>query len=85
MELVFLLTLPGLVVLITILGVIRLIHARVTGKARPGAASIGMDALDTLLRPGSEHRIEHTDQERVLREEQESGEPESPRDTPRSG
>lgn len=70
MELIFLLTLPGLVVLITVLGVVRIIRARMTGRPRPGSASVGLDMLDTLLRPGSEHRLEETEQKRVIREDQ---------------
>lgn len=70
MELIFLLTLPGLVILIIILGVIRLVRAKITGKPRPGSASTGLDMLDTLLRPGSEHRHQEIEQKRIIREEQ---------------
>lgn len=70
MELVFLLTLPGLVILIIVVGVIRMVHARVTGRPRPGSGSIGIDMLDTLLRPGSEHRLEETEQKRIIRQDQ---------------
>jgi hypothetical protein len=75
-EIVFLLTLPGLVILIIVTAVIRMIHARVTGKPRPSSGSVGIDMLDTLLRPGSEHRLEHNEQEKILREDQGNDEPE---------
>lgn len=65
MEILFLLSLPGLVVLITIAGVIQLARARKSGKKRPGAASFGLDLLDTTLRPGSEFKIIEQDKKRV--------------------
>lgn len=70
MELVFLLTLPAAVILITVVGVVRLIHAKATGRPRPGSASMGMDMLDTILRPGSEHRIVEVEKQRVIGEDQ---------------
>jgi hypothetical protein len=71
----FALSLPGLVVLIIALGSFKLLRAKVTGQARPGAASVGMDLLDVLLKPGSEHRVAEHESQQLFRENSESGEP----------
>lgn len=65
MEIFFLLSLPGLVVLIIIAGVINLIRAKKSGKRRPGAASFGIDMLDTTLRPGAEHKLIEQEKNRL--------------------
>lgn len=57
MSLLFLLSLPGLVVIIILAGVFQLIRAKQTGKKRPGAANFGLNMLDISLRPGSEHKV----------------------------
>jgi hypothetical protein len=69
-EFAFLLTLPAAVILITVIGAIRLIRAKASGKPRPGSASIGFDMLDTILRPGSEHRIIEVEKQKVIRDDQ---------------
>jgi hypothetical protein len=56
-EILFLLSLPGLVVILIFAGIFNLARAKKTGKRRPGAASFGLDQLDTALRPGSEHKL----------------------------
>jgi hypothetical protein len=68
-EVAFLLTLPAAVILITVIGAVRLIRAKALGKPRPSSASIGFDMLDTILRPGSEHRIVEVEKERAIRDE----------------
>jgi len=57
MAIFFALSLPGLVIVIIGLGVIQLLHAKKSGKRRPGSASAGMNLLDVILKPGSEHRL----------------------------
>jgi hypothetical protein len=69
-ELAFLLTLPAAVILITVIGAVRLIRAKASGRPRPSSASIGLDMLDTVLRPGSEHRIIEVEKQRVIRDDQ---------------
>ena len=53
----FALSLPGLVVVIILLGSIKLIRSKITGRRRPSSGSFGIDLLDTILKPGSEHRL----------------------------
>ncbi len=75
MSVLFALSLPGLVILLIALGVWQLLRAKVTGKRRPGSASIGIDLLDTVLKPGSEHRLFEKEHKRLQRDETEKGEP----------
>jgi hypothetical protein len=58
MILLFLLSLPGLVVIMIGLGAVQLVRARKNGTRRLGAGSIGLELLDTVLRPGSEHLLQ---------------------------
>ena len=64
MDVFFLLSLPGLVVVIIIAGVVQLARAKKSGKKRPGAASIGLDLFDTTFRPGTEHKIIEAEKKR---------------------
>ncbi len=61
----FALSLPGLVIVIIILGIFQLLRAKKTGKKRPGAASAGVNLLDLVLKPGSEHRIIEQEEEKM--------------------
>ena len=65
MEVLFLLSIPGLVVAIIIAGIFNLLRAKKSGKKRPGAASFGLDLLDTTLRPGSEHKLIEQEKNRL--------------------
>lgn len=65
MEVLFLLSIPGLVVAIIIAGIFNLLRAKKTGKKRPGTASFGLDLLDTTLRPGSEHKLIEQEKNRL--------------------
>lgn len=73
MVVLFLLSLPGLVVIMIGLGVIQLVRARVKGTKRPGAGSMGLELLDTVLRPGSEHLINEKESRKFIRNENEEG------------
>ena len=65
MEIFFILSLPGLVILLIIACGFNLIRAKKTGKKRPGAATFGIDMLDVALRPGSEHKIIENEKKRI--------------------
>ena len=65
MDIFFILSLPGLVVAIIIAGVIQLARAEKSGRRRPGAATFGLDILDTALRPGSEHKLIEQEKKRI--------------------
>lgn len=71
----FALSLPGLVIVIIALGVLQLVRAKITGKRRPGSASVGIDLLDTVLKPGSEHRILEQESMKIKRNENERDAP----------
>jgi len=71
----FALSLPGLVVILILVGVFQLATARVKGKKRPSSASIGIDLLDTILKPGSEHRLHEKESIQLLRDEEGEGAP----------
>jgi hypothetical protein len=65
----------SLVIIIIALGVVQLMRAKISGKKRPGSASAGIDLLDILLKPGSEHRVLEKESQQLQREEAESGAP----------
>lgn len=75
MEVLFLLSLPGLVVIVIGLGVYQLARARIKGTKRPGAGSAGINLLDTVLKPGSEHLMNEKESRRLLRDENEEAAP----------
>lgn len=68
----FALSLPGLVVLIIALGAVQLVRAKTSGKKRPGSATSGIDLLDVILKPGSEHRLLEQESMKIKRNENES-------------
>ncbi len=75
MTVFFALSLPGLVIVIIMLGVFQLLRAKLTGKKRPGAASAGVNLLDVILKPGSEHRIIEQEEKKMRIQEAEDGAP----------
>ena len=50
-------------------------RARFSGKRRPSSATTGIDLLDVLLKPGSEHRIMEQESVKMRRNESESDAP----------
>ncbi len=75
MEILFLLSLPGLVVIVIGLGVYQLVQARIKGTKRPGAGSAGINLLDTVLKPGSEHLINEKESRKLIRDENDEAAP----------
>lgn len=75
MVVFFLLSLPGLVVVVIGLGVYQLVRARIKGTKRPGAGSVGLDLLDTALKPSSEHLVNEKESRKLIRDESEEGAP----------
>lgn len=69
MSILFALSLPGLVIIIIALGVVQLVRAKISGEKRPGSATTGIDLLDTVLKPGSEHRLFEKEHKRLQRDE----------------
>lgn len=75
MVLLFLLSLPGLVVIVIGLGVFQLARARAKGTKRPGAGSAGINLLDTILKPGSEHLVNEKESRKLIRDENDEAAP----------
>ena len=75
MAIFFALSLPGLVIVIIVLGVFQLLRSKRTGKRRPGSASAGMNLLDVILKPGSEHRIIEQEEKKMRLQEAKNGVP----------
>jgi hypothetical protein len=71
----FALSLPGLVIVIIGLGVIQLLRSKKSGNRRPGSASAGMNLLDLVLKPGSEHRLIEQEEQKMKVQPSEDGAP----------
>ena len=61
--------------MIIVLGVFQLLRSKRTGKRRPGSASAGMNLLDVILKPGSEHRIIEQEEKKMRLQEAKNGVP----------
>ena len=57
------------------LGIYQLIRSRRSGSKRPSAGTIGIDLFDTVLKPGSEHRLLEKESKKLIRNESEEGAP----------
>ena len=79
MNVLFALTLPGLVVILTVAGVFELVVARTirvkTNAAKYPVASAGFDVLGLSLAPETRHRHEFDNSSRMLREDEGEGAP----------
>jgi hypothetical protein len=83
MTLVFVLTLPGLVVLLTIAGAVEFAFARLRARNAPNAqrlpvATAGFDMLGITLAPAVKHRIQHDACRKMRRAEIPDAAPEIP-------
>ena len=57
------------------LGVIQLLRSKKSGNRRPGSASAGMNLLDLVLKPGSEHRLIEQEEQKMRVQPSEDGAP----------
>jgi hypothetical protein len=84
-EVLFAMTLPALVIGLTVLGVVELLHARRRARRRAGRpgecrhgtamASTGFDILQEALYPSKKHEIEQREHEALMVETDEDGAP----------
>ena len=74
-SLFLLFTLPGLVVLITIVGMYKLIKSKITGKPMQGSSTTGLDILDQTFRPTSQFRIQEEEHKKITGQEYENDYP----------
>ena len=76
MGMVFAMTLPGLVILLVVLGLIERMSKGVgSGRGGHATAAAGFDVLGTAFDPGTKHRIEEQESEAVRRDGLEDGAP----------
>jgi hypothetical protein len=75
MGLLFAMTLPALVLLLTVLGIVELISAKRRGRRGSAMSSTGFDVLQEALYPSKKHEIEQRDHEALVTEEDAEGAP----------
>ena len=68
-------TLPGLVLLITLVGIFKLIRSKITGKPMRGSSTTGLDILDQAFRPTSQYRIQEEKRMKLSGQEYENDDP----------
>lgn len=68
MSTLFSLSLPGLVVILALLGAYEMLHAKATGRRPRGVANIGFNVMDLAFRPGSEHKIVEVESQKIKRQ-----------------
>lgn len=74
-NLFLLFTLPGLVVLITLVGMYKLIKSKITGKPMNGSSTTGLDILDQAFRPTSQYRIQEEKRRKNIGQNYENDDP----------
>ena len=77
MGMLIAMTLPGLVILLTVLGILELMSARSKHSKRHGTAmaSTGFDLLQEALYPSKRYEIEQREHESLMAEEDAEGAP----------
>ena len=73
--------LPGLVLLITLVGLYNLIKSKVTGKPMKGSSTSGLDILDLAFRPTSHFRIQEEERKKNTGQEYENDDPKDKKDS----
>lgn len=68
-------TLPALVLLLTVLGVLEVLSAKKRGRRGSAMSSTGFDILQEALYPSKKHEIEQRDHEALMSEEDAEGAP----------
>ncbi|HYN57364.1 MAG TPA: DUF6191 domain-containing protein [Motilibacterales bacterium] len=75
MEFLLAMTLPALVLVLTVLGVLDILRARGRGRHGSAMASTGFDILQQALYPSKKHEIEQREHESLMAEEDGQGAP----------
>jgi hypothetical protein len=68
-------TLPALVLALTVLGVLEMMSAKNRGRRGSAMSSTGFDILQEALYPSKKHEIEQRDHEALMAEEDGEGAP----------
>ena len=68
-------TLPALVLALTVLGVLEMLRAKRRGQRGGAMSSTGFDILQEALYPSKKHEIEQRDHEALMAEEDAEGAP----------
>jgi hypothetical protein len=73
LDLLFMMTIPGLVVLVTIIGLIRMLQSKISGKPMRGSSS-GFTIIEETFRPTAQYRIQEEQRKQIQADESEAGE-----------
>jgi len=73
LDLLFMMTIPGLVVLVTIIGLIRMLQLKISGKPMRGSSS-GFSIIEETFRPTAQYRIQEEQRKQIQADESEAGE-----------
>ena len=73
LDLLFMMTIPGLVVLVTIIGLIRMLQSKISGKPMRGSSS-GFSIIEETFRPTAQYRIHEEQRKQIQVDESEAGE-----------
>jgi len=75
LDLLFMMTIPGLVVLVTIIGLIRMMQSKISGKPMRGSSSSsGFSIIEETFRPTAQYRIQEEQRKQIQADESEAGE-----------
>jgi hypothetical protein len=74
-EFLIAMTLPALVLLLTLLGILDILRSKRRGRGGSAMASTGFDILQQALYPSKRHEIEQRDHESLAAEEDSDGAP----------
>jgi len=73
LDLLFMMTIPGLVVLVTIIGLIRMLQSKISGKPMRGSSS-GFSIIEETFHPTAQYRIQEEQRKQIQADESEAGE-----------
>jgi hypothetical protein len=73
LDLLFMMTIPGLVVLVTIIGLIRMLQSKISGKPMRGSSS-GFSIIEETFSPTAQYRIQEEQRKQIQADESEAGE-----------
>ena len=76
-------TIPGLVVLVTIIGLVRMLQSKISGKPMRGSSS-GFSIIEETFRPTAIYRIQEEQRKQIQADESEAGEEKDKKETRKS-
>ena len=73
LDLLFMMTIPGLVVLVTIIGLVRMLQSKISGKPMRGSSS-GFSVIEEVFRPTAQFKTQEEQRKQIQADESEAGE-----------